>query len=145
MIGIRETRRIKADYTLTVEDLLLGKEFDDCIALSGYGWDMPNPKSPSLQPYQGIKRKSPYTPIPYRCLLPVGLDNVIVAGRCISVEREALGPVRVMGPCLAMGEAAGLASALSIKENCSYRQVSVSVLQQRIRAHGGIPTPKEIR
>ncbi len=144
MIGIRETRRIKADYTLSVEDLLLGKEFDDCIALSGYGWDMPNPKSPSLQPYQGIKRKSPYTPIPYRCLLPVGLDNVIVAGRCISVEREVLGPVRVMGPCLAMGEAAGIASAMAAHDALSFREISVSTLRDRIVRHGGIVDDKSV-
>lgn len=138
VMGIRETRRIQSDYTLTIQDLIEGKEFDDCIALSGYGWDMPHPKNPSEQPFQGVERKSPFTPIPFRCLLPVGLDNVIMAGRCIGVEREVLGPVRVMGPCIAMGEAAGIASALTLQAKISFRQLNVSTLQKKIELYGGI-------
>ena len=145
VMGIRETRRIQTDYTLSIQDLIEGKDFDDCIAFSGYGWDMPNPKHPSYQPYQGVTRKSPFTPIPFRCLLPVGLDNVLVIGRCIGAEREALGPVRVMAPCLAMGEAAGIASALSIQEKRSYRQLNVSELQEKIKAYGGIVGKDQIR
>lgn len=144
VIGIRETRRIRSDYTLSIQDLIEGRDFEDCIALSGYGWDMPNPKNPSQQPFQGVARKSPFTPIPFRCLLPVGLDNVIMAGRCIGVEREVLGPVRVMGPCLAMGEAAGIASALSVQSNLSYRQLVIYDLQEKIQVYGGITRQEQV-
>ncbi len=138
VIGIRETRRIRCDYTLTVEDLINGTVFDDSIAVSSYGWDLPNPKHPSYQPYHGVKRRSPYTHIPYRCMLPVGIENLIVGGRCISCEREVLGPIRVMGPCIAMGEAAGIAAKLASCSSGSFRSISISELGEKIRSHGGI-------
>ena len=136
VIGIRETRRIRGDYVLTTEDLIEGTVFPDSIAVSSYGWDLPHPKQPSLQPSAGIRRRSPYTHIPYRCLLPVGVENLIAVGRCISCEREVLGPVRVMGPCLAMGEAAGIAAALA--KDGIFRAVDVTLLRERIVSHGGI-------
>lgn len=137
VIGIRETRRIIGEYTLTVEDLITGNTFDDSIALSGYGWDLPNPKKPSHQPFHGVTRKAETTPIPYRCLLPKGINNLIAVGRCISVEREVLGPVRVMGPCIAMGEAAGIATALAVTGNVAYRNVDTVALRKKIVEHGG--------
>ncbi len=136
-LGVRETNRIEGEYTLTVNDLLEAVDFDDTVALSGYGWDMPNPKSPSYQPFHGVKRKSHITPIPYRCLLPKGMKNLIVAGRCISVEREVMGPTRVMGPCIAMGEAAGIATGMALKENKSYPDVDVTELRKKIVEYGG--------
>lgn len=137
VIGIRETNRILGEYTLTVEDLITGKDFSDSIALSGYGWDMPNPKKPSDQPFHAVVRKSPITQIPYGSLLPQGINNLITVGRCISVEREVLGPVRVMGPCIAMGEAAGIATALAFEENKSYNKVDTNALREKIVANGG--------
>ncbi|MBO5128705.1 MAG: FAD-dependent oxidoreductase, partial [Clostridia bacterium] len=137
-IGIRETRRIVGDYTLTVQDLIDGTQFPDSIAVSAYHWDLPDPKSPSHQPYEGVTRKSPYTPIPYRCLLPQGVTGLLAAGRCISVEREVLGPVRVMGPCLAMGEAAGIAAAMALEYGGNFRKVDVDLLKRRVEEYGGI-------
>ena len=136
-IGIRETNRIVGRYTLTVEDLVTAKEFEDGVALSAYGWDMPNPKKPSLQPYHGVRRASEITVIPYRCLLPAGVDNLITVGRSVSVEREALGPVRVMGPCIAMGTAAGIACAMCAKQGGALANVDVSALRRRIVELGG--------
>jgi len=138
VIGIRETRRIRSEYTLTVEDLINGTDFPDGIALSAYGWDLPHPKEPSFQPQAGVKRKSLDTQIPYRCLLPLGISNLIMAGRCIGAEREALGPVRVMGPCLAMGECAGIASSLALKEHIAFREVDIPLLQKTITSHSGL-------
>lgn len=145
MIGIRETRRIHGEYTLTVEDLITGRDFTDGIAVSGYGWDLPHPKHPSLQPFHGIARQSPYTQIPYRCLVPKGINNLIMAGRCISTEREVMGPVRVMGPCLAMGECAGLASAIAIELQIPFRDVPINTLQEKIHSYGGITNRSQIR
>lgn len=145
VIGIRETRRIKSEYILTVEDLIEGRTFDDSIGMSSYGWDLPDPKRPSHQPSSGIARKSEYTQIPYRCLLPLGIDNLIMAGRCIGVEREALGVVRVMGPCLVMGECAGIASKLALQNNASYRDVNVKALKSRIHECGGLTEREQIR
>ncbi len=144
MIGIRETRRIVGDYTLTVKDLIDGTEFEDGIALSGYGWDMPHPKSPSIQPFEGIQRKSYVTQIPYRCLVPRGLDNLLAVGRCISTEREVLGPVRVMGPCIAMGEAAGIALAMAKKEGVSVRNLNTKKLREQLISYGALVDRKQV-
>ena len=145
IIGIRETRRIIGEYTLTVEDLITGNTFNDSIALSGYGWDLPNPKKPSYQPFHGVARKSKITQIPYRCLLPKGINNLIAVGRCISVEREVLGPVRVMGPCIAMGEAAGIATALALNENIAYNKVDTIALRKKIVKSGGLVDSQQVR
>ncbi|MBQ2916231.1 MAG: FAD-dependent oxidoreductase [Clostridia bacterium] len=136
VIGIRETRRIRGEYTLTVQDLIDSVVFPDSIAVSSYGWDLPHPKYPSLQPSDNVKRRSPYTHIPYRCLLPLDVSNLIMAGRCISCEREVLGPIRVMGPCLAMGEAAGIAAKIAPKGN--FKKVNIAELQYKIQQYGGI-------
>ena len=138
MIGIRETRRIKGEYTLTVKDLIEGTDFADGIALSGYGWDMPHPKHPSVQPFEDVKRRSYITQIPYRCLIPTGIENLLAVGRCVSAEREVLGPVRVMGPCLAMGEAAGIAIALAREKSLSVKDVDVALLRETIVSYGGL-------
>lgn len=144
-VGIRETVRIDGEYTLTVEDLINTADFDDTIAISSYGWDLPDPKKPSHQPFHGVKRRLPYTFIPYRCLVPKGVENVIVSGRCISVEREVLGPVRVMAVCIATGEAAGIASAMAQSSKSSFKELNVSMLQNRIKEYGGITALSEIK
>ena len=107
VLGIRETRRIVGDFIYTVDDLVAARDFPDTIGFSGYGWDLPDPKRPSYQPMHGVKRKRPYTPIPFRCLVPRPIQNVICPGRAISVERDVLGPLREQAPCYAMGHAAG--------------------------------------
>ena len=138
VIGIRETRRLKTAHVLSVQDIIDATEFADGIALSGYGWDMPNPKRPSDQPYHGVARRSRFTQIPYRALLPVGVSNLIAVGRCIGVEREALGVVRVMGPCLAMGECAGIAAKIALEKDNDFTAVDTDTLRERIVARGGI-------
>ena len=149
VIGIRESRRIRCQYTLSVADLIEGTEFEDGIALSGYGWDMPNPKKPSLQPYHGVERKSPIAQIPYRSLCPMGPENLILAGRCIGVEREALGVVRVMGPCLAMGEAAGIAAAMAVEmadqNKIDFAGVDIIRLKEKIHQYGGLTEPNQVK
>lgn len=139
VMGIRESRRIVGEYTLSVEDLINKKKFEDAIAYSVYGWDLPDPKKPSHQPDIG-KKKPLYTPIPYRCLIPKAIDNLIVAGRSISVERPVLGPIRVMGPCIAMGEAVGYATTLALMHSLSFKDVNVHTLQEKIIQKGGMLT-----
>ncbi len=137
VIGIRETRRIKGVSALTVDDLTSGKKFDDVIAYSGYGWDLPDPKSPSFQPMEKVK-KSDYTPICYSCMVTAEVDNLIVAGRSISVERQVLGPIREMGPCIAMGQAAGVAASIAKNNKMAFRFIDVKDLRQKLKEHGAI-------
>lgn len=113
-IGVRETRRIMGEYVLTREDLVEGRKFDDGVLTATFGIDIhdpvlktqTHPKGGGAKPYQ----------IPYRCLVPQKIDNLLVAGRCISGTHEAHASYRVTGNCIAMGESAGIASALCLKE-----------------------------
>lgn len=144
-LGVRETRRIVADTMLTVDDLRQGTRFEDTIGYSAYGWDLPDPKRPSYQPmWEGVAapvhkvKKKPVTPIPYRIMLPQPVRNLICPGRAVSVERDALGPLRVMAPCFAMGEAAGQASQQVIREGVDYRDLDVARLREELREHDAI-------
>jgi hypothetical protein len=137
---VRETRRIVGDFVYTVADVLAGRDFEDTIAFSGYSWDLPDPKRPSHQPMheRKVRLKRPYTPVPYRCLVPRPIENLICPGRAISVERDVLGPLRVMAPCFAMGEAAGLAAAQVIHDGVAFKDVEVKRLRQSLAGNGAI-------
>ena len=144
-LGVRETRKIVGEFTLTVEDLVEGVDFEDTIALSGYHFDLAKTKMLSsgekilYQPLHqnslagqsspAMTAKKGFVEIPYRCLVPKSSQNVLVAGRCISVDGQALGPVRVMAPCFAMGQAAGVAAALSAERKIGVNDISVKELQ----------------
>ena len=137
LLGVRETRRIVGDYQLTVQDLAEGKNFPDTIGFSAYGWDLPDPKKPSYNPSRG-DRKRKITPIPYRTLLPKPIKNLIVAGRSLSVERFVLGPLREQAPCMAMGEAAGVAAGLAKNNRCNFHDVDIAVLQSELTIRGAL-------
>lgn len=140
VLGIRETRRIVGDFIYTVDDLLTARDFDDTIGFSGYWWDLPDPKRPSHQPMHENKvgMKRPYTPIPYRVMVPRPICNVICPGRAISVEREVLGPLREQAPCYAMGHAAGLAAAQVARHGVAFAGVDVPRLRADLKAQDAI-------
>lgn len=129
-VGIRETRHIEGDYILDDDDVLSGRRFPDTIAVGGYPIDIHNTRGEVR-----LTKIPPYG-IPYRCLTPKGLDNVLVAGRNFSATHKALGTARVMSTCMAMGQAAGEAAAWSMREECSVHNVDVTDLQARLRANG---------
>jgi hypothetical protein len=130
-IGVRETRHIEGDYTLTIDDVRSGRRFEDTIAVGGYPIDIHSPEDKNV-----ALEKVPAYGIPYRCLTVKDFDNLLVAGRCISSTHEALASARVMAICMAMGQAAGEAATLALQLDCSTRDVPVDVLQQRLREHG---------
>jgi hypothetical protein len=140
VLGIRETRRIIGDYVYKVTDVLDQVDFPDTIGFSGYGWDLPDPRKPSYQPMHEnkIKMKRPYTPIPYRCLVPQPIGNVICPGRAISVERDVLGPLREQAPCYAMGHAAGLAAVQVAGSGIRFHDVDVARLREELKAQDAI-------
>lgn len=127
-IGVRETRRIVGEYTLTLEDLVEGKHFEDVIALAGYPVDIHSPTDDGGGSSAHWNTANEYE-IPYRSLVPTAIDGLLVAGRCISATHEALGAVRVMPPAFAMGQAAGTAAALAVERGISPRRVPVHELQ----------------
>jgi hypothetical protein len=147
LLGVRETRRIVADATMTVRDLSEGKAFADTVGFSMYGWDLPDPKKPSLQPlasddahggYRYKVKKGLSTPLPYGIMVPRPIRNLICPGRAVSVERQVLGPVRVMAPCMAMGEAAGVAARQVARDGTAFSEVNIEQLRQRLRDVGTI-------
>ena len=135
LLGVRESRRVKGEYTLTVEDYFTRRSFDDEIARNSYWLDChPSGKNKSsfkVSPDGGYKKGDSHG-IPFRCLIPVGIDNLLVAGRCMSVERIVLASTRVMPNCLATGEAAGIGAALAIKTNTEVRNINGSDIRKII-------------
>ena len=138
VIGIRETRRIVGHYTLSVADAQGETHFNDTIALTGFGWDLGDPRKTSHQPMFGKRFGLAYIEIPYRCLVPERIDNLIVAGRCISVERDVLGPVRVQPVCFATGQAAGLAAAQVAQNGTAFADVDTVALRLQLGKAGAI-------
>ncbi|MCC6175505.1 MAG: FAD-dependent oxidoreductase [Chloroflexi bacterium] len=134
-IGVRETRRIVGEYTLTAEDLASGRDFDDTIALCGYPIDLHPPEGAGSGLRPDLTVANVYQ-IPYRSLVPVQTDRLLVAGRCVSATHEALAAIRVMPPAFAMGQAAGTAAALSVAEGVEPRKVPVPWLQETLVKQG---------
>jgi len=132
-IGVRETRRIIGDYVLQREDVLKGKRFGDAVARCGMPVEDHHAGSDTRWIY--VEDYGFYD-IPYRCLIPRGLDNVLIAGRCLSATHDAHASARSSAPAMGMGQAAGLATAMALKENKSVRDIDVSALQQRLRELG---------
>ncbi len=135
MIGVRETRRIVGEYTLTAEDLASGREFDDVIALCGYPIDLHSPDGSGGGATGELEVANVYQ-IPYRCLVPADVDRLLVAGRCVSASHEALGAIRVMPPSFAMGQAAGTAAALAVAEGVQPRKLPIPWLQETLTQRG---------
>ena len=114
-------------------------EFADRIGIGGRGVDIHDPTPDGSQSAGSMYTQFPNDYyFPYRTLLPQGLEGILVAGRCISVGYVAFGSTRVMGPCMATGEAAGVAAALAVRGGVSPRQVDVDALRQTLRAEGAI-------
>ena len=122
VLGVRESRRIKGEYTLTIDDLQNGTEFDDAVAKVTFNADI-HTKSNNGQKCFSVK---PYT-VPLRSLIPKGFNGIIVAGRCISGTHDAMASYRVTGNCCQMGENAGYAIAEAIKNKIDIRNVKLNV------------------
>lgn len=134
-IGIRETRRIVGDYVLTQEDFMEMRTFHDDIARNAYFIDIHMATSKDNMAIQHLPPGKSHG-VPYRCLLPVGIDNLWVAGRAASSDRVVQGSLRVMPNCFAMGQAAGPAAYLASLNGSTSRQVSIEELQRRLISQG---------
>ena len=133
-IGVRESRMIVGDYTLTETDCKDCVRFPDAIAACNYDIDIHNPEGTGTYIY-AFKPGEYYT-IPYRCLIPQTVSNLLVAGRCISSDHSAQASYRIMPFVCCLGEAAGEAAALAMQDGVDFRSVNVTELQDRLRAQG---------
>lgn len=144
-IGVRESRRIIGDYTLTLDDYLACRSFPDEIARCAYFIDLHAATTEEAARAKAVtdggKTSASLPPgeshgIPYRCLIPQGVENLLVAGRSLSAERAVQGAARIMPYCFAMGEAAGLAAVLVQSHSNDVRTVDTEKLRARLREQG---------
>ncbi len=134
-LGIRETRRIVGGYLLSGEDVLGCASFDDSIGVNG--WPMESHVAGDvIFTFPPIPESRGFNELPYRMLIPEGLDNLLVAGRCASMTHDGQSAARVSGACFAMGEAAGTAAALALDGNGGPRDITVEKLQDRLKRQG---------
>ena len=134
MVGVRETRRIVGEYVLTAEDVLSARKFADAIAKNCYPIDIHNPTGEGTT----LKHLPPdeYHEVPYRCLVPLEIDNLLVAGRCIAATFDAQSSIRVQANCRAFGEAAGTAAALCAAQGLMPRELPPDELREVLRGYG---------
>lgn len=136
VLGVRESRHIKGQYLFTVDDASKGTLFEDRIAAYGYGMDV-HPRTSSMSGNFKIEVAEVYY-IPYRCLLPKGCNNLLVAGKTISCESQAAGALRVMPCAMALGQAAGCAAAIAIRSDLKPQNICITELQQLLKKNGAI-------
>ncbi len=142
LLGVRETRRIRGEYRLTIEDYRKRAVFEDEIGRCSYPVDIHSSTTDSEEQAQVLKtieatrfRKGESYGIPYRALIPAGIANLLVPGRAISSDRPIQSSIRVMPPCFVTGQAAGTAAALAAAQS-EVRAVDTAVLQQRLAELG---------
>lgn len=144
LLGIRESRRIAGDYQLNLDDFKRRATFEDEIGRYCYPVDI-HPSSSDKAAYDAFEKefhgdlrykKGESYGIPYRTLLPKGLHNVLVAGRCISTDRYVQGSVRVMPGCYITGQAAGAAAALAAQSDTAPRELDTGQLRDSLRSLG---------
>lgn len=133
-IGIRESRKVEGEYTLTVEDLKSLARFEDAVAVANYDIDIHNPEGSGTSHY--FFGNGEWYEIPYRCLLPKHMDNLLMAGRCISSTHEAQASYRIMPFCAELGQAAGTAVAVAVKDGTNVRNVDIKKVQKLLRKEG---------
>lgn len=143
-IGIRESRRILGDYQLTEADVKNQREFADNICYGSFFVDIHNIDGPGMDPTVWRPPTGFKYHIPYRILVPRRVENLLTAGRCVSCTHVALGSIRVMVPCIGMGEAAGTAAVQSLQAGVTPRLVDVSRLQAHLRQQRGILSESDI-
>jgi hypothetical protein len=144
LLGIRESRRILGDYVLCLPDFESRAIFDDEIGRYCYPVDI-HAAAPDEDQFRQFERdfaRLRYQPgesygIPYRTLTPRGLENLLVAGRCVSSDRYIQGSLRVMPGCYITGQAAGMAAVMASEKGTTTRAINVQELQGRLKGMGG--------
>ena len=158
IIGIRETRQLKCTYQLKTDDVCYGRAFDDAIGYCAYPVDVHVPQIPTTFRYlDGTEQhglpgggvewvrwrtdEGPYPTywqIPYRCMLPGKIDNLLICGRAIDTEKGAFGAARVMISLNQTGEAAGVACYEALSSGRTVQSIDISALRRRMKDGGSI-------
>jgi hypothetical protein len=132
-IGIRETRRIRGEHELSEDDVLDCVDFPDAIGVNG--WPVEDHIAGNVD-FRFQRKARGYNQLPYRMIVPLGVDNLLVAGRCASMTHGGQSAARVSGPCFVMGQAAGSAAHLALKHGARPRDLDVGELQHHLQGEG---------
>jgi hypothetical protein len=124
--------------TIAADDLMNRREWDDSIGYGSFFIDIHNPAGPGMGGQTWRPPKGFYYQIPYHALLPETVDNLLVAGRCVSADHVALGSLRIMATCTVMGEASGTAAVLSLHEEVSPRELQPALLGRQLKKQNAI-------
>jgi hypothetical protein len=144
-LGLRESRRIKGVVTITAQDVMSSRAWEDSIGYGSFFIDIHNPAGPGMSDQVWRPRRGFHYQVPYRALVPEQIDNLLVAGRCISADHVALGSLRIMSTCTVMGEAAGVAAVMSIHEEVTPRQLDHRLLSLQLKKQGAIVDEEGVR
>lgn len=137
LLGIRESRRIVAERQLTKSDIYSYRKFEDGIVASNYSLDIHGGNAfEKTETYASVDENEAYWEIPYRALVPKGIDNLLVAGRCAGFDFFAQSAARVQHSCRAMGQAAGIASGIANKRSIPFRDVDGKNVREIMRKLG---------
>jgi hypothetical protein len=135
-VSVRETRRVKGAYVVTEQDAMEGARFEDAVAWRSGFLDTGGQKG-------GVYTKMKVHDVPYRSILPVKMDGLLVAGRCISATHMGTAAGKSMGNCMATGHAAGVAAAMAARARKMPRELSARAIQEKLRADGVIFDPAD--
>lgn len=135
-IGIRESRMINGLYTITRDDLLNCRKFDDGIAACNYDIDIHNPEGSGTSHY--LFAPGTYYTIPYRCLCPDKTTNLLVGGRCISADHAAQASLRIMPTVCTLGEAAGVGAAVAFKQKSGVADADIKTIQKILSQNNAV-------
>ncbi len=133
-IGVRESRMILGEHVLTEEELKACTRFPDAIAAGNYDIDIHNPEGSGTSHY--YFPAGTYYTIPYRSLVPLGLDNLLVGGRCISATHEAQASIRIMPICASTGEAAGVGAAVAFRSGKPVSEADTDEIRRILLENG---------
>ena len=136
-LGVRESRRIKGHYVMEAEDLLRGRRFEDAVVhRANFSIDIHNPTGGGQSETDGCPHLAQPYDIPMRALQPLKVDNLVLAGRCISGSHRAHASYRVMNIAMAIGQAAGTMAAVSIKDQCCVSKLNYAHVKESLEAQG---------
>lgn len=135
-IGVRESRMIDGEHILTGKEIIDCCRFEDSIACGNYDVDIHNPEGSGTSHYYFPDGQ--YYQIPYRSLVPRDIDNLLVAGRCISVDHEAQASIRIMPIVCCLGEAAGVGAAVAFDGKCAAKDADIQTIRDILHKSGAV-------